>query len=151
MRDKICFLHPFDARKCKVIFAICSRGRLLVGTRSSATSISTPSHVMFMSIYRPDSRLAPSQWETSLQSNAVSHWLGANLESALCPCSASCVNQGLVNVWSPCVVNRPRLSSKDGAHSLQTTGHSLFKLRQIINGRHFCKLYLNGGVWGVSL
>ena len=32
---------------------------------------------------RADSRLAPSQWKTSLQSNAVSHWLGANLESAL--------------------------------------------------------------------
>ena len=32
--------------------------------------------------YRADSRFAPSQWETSLQSNAVSHWLGANLESA---------------------------------------------------------------------
>ena len=31
---------------------------------------------------RADSRLAPSQWETSLQSNVVSHWLGANLESA---------------------------------------------------------------------
>ena len=30
-----------------------------------------------------DARLAPSQWETSLQSNAVSHWLGANLDSAL--------------------------------------------------------------------
>ena len=29
---------------------------------------------------RADSRLAPSQWETALQSNAVSHWLGANLE-----------------------------------------------------------------------
>ena len=29
------------------------------------------------------SRLVPSQWETSLQSNAISHWLGANLESAL--------------------------------------------------------------------
>ena len=27
--------------------------------------------------------LAPSQWERSLQSNAVSHWLGANLESVL--------------------------------------------------------------------
>ena len=26
---------------------------------------------------------APSQWETALQSNAVSQWLGANLESAL--------------------------------------------------------------------
>ena len=30
-----------------------------------------------------DSMLAPSQWDTSLQSNAVSHWLGANLEPAL--------------------------------------------------------------------
>ena len=30
-----------------------------------------------------DFRFAPSQWETSLQSNAVSHLLGANLESAL--------------------------------------------------------------------
>ena len=34
---------------------------------------------------RADSRLAPSQWEMPLQSNAISHWLpGANLESALC-------------------------------------------------------------------
>ena len=32
---------------------------------------------------RADSRLAPIQWETSLQSNAVSHWLGANLESTM--------------------------------------------------------------------
>ena len=29
-----------------------------------------------------DSRFASTQWETSLQINAVSHWLGANLESA---------------------------------------------------------------------
>ena len=32
---------------------------------------------------RADSRLTPSQWDTSLQSKAVSHWLGANLESAM--------------------------------------------------------------------
>ena len=32
---------------------------------------------------RADPRLAPSQWETSLLRNAVSHWLGANLESTL--------------------------------------------------------------------
>ena len=33
---------------------------------------------------RANSRFAPSQWETSLQSNAVTHWLGAeDLESAL--------------------------------------------------------------------
>ena len=30
-----------------------------------------------------DPRFAPSQWETSLERNTVSHWLGANLESAL--------------------------------------------------------------------
>ena len=41
----------------------------------------SPSSTQF--IIRVDSRLATSQWETSLQSNAVSHWLGANLESAL--------------------------------------------------------------------
>ena len=34
-------------------------------------------------INRADSWLAPSQWEMMLQSNAVSHWLGANLESDL--------------------------------------------------------------------
>ena len=37
--------------------------------------------------FRANSRLAPSQWEMSLQSNAVcndvSHWLGANLELSL--------------------------------------------------------------------
>ena len=32
---------------------------------------------------RNDSRFSPSQWETSLQSNAVSHWLGANIKSGL--------------------------------------------------------------------
>ena len=29
--------------------------------------------------HRADSRFAPSQWETSLQNNAVSHWLGVNV------------------------------------------------------------------------
>ena len=32
---------------------------------------------------KTDSRFAPSQWETALLCNDVSHWLGANLESAL--------------------------------------------------------------------
>ena len=33
--------------------------------------------------FRADSSFVPSQWETSLQSNAISNWLGANLKSAL--------------------------------------------------------------------
>ena len=36
--------------------------------------------------YRADSRFAPSQWETALLSNCVSHWLGTSLESALQYC-----------------------------------------------------------------
>ena len=35
------------------------------------------------SVYRADCRFAPSQWETALLCNDVSHWLGARLESAL--------------------------------------------------------------------
>ena len=41
-------------------------------------------------INKVNSRFTPSQWETSLQSNAVSHWLGANLESALIKHVAKC-------------------------------------------------------------
>ena len=33
--------------------------------------------------YRADSRFVPSQWETALLCNDVSHWLGTSLESAL--------------------------------------------------------------------
>ena len=33
--------------------------------------------------YRAYSRFAPSQWETALLCNTVSHWLGASLESGL--------------------------------------------------------------------
>ena len=42
--------------------------------------------------HRAYSRFAPSQWETSLQSNAISHWLGANLESAL---KTVCISDGI--------------------------------------------------------
>ena len=36
---------------------------------------------------KADFMFAPSQWETPLQNNAVSHWLGANIESALKSCA----------------------------------------------------------------
>ena len=45
-------------------------------------------------VCKADSRLAPSQWETSLQSNGISHWLGANLESAVWV-----VAYGGIDVW----------------------------------------------------
>ena len=39
-----------------------------------------PAH---QSVIKAGSRFVPNQWETSLLCNDVSHWLGANLESAL--------------------------------------------------------------------
>ena len=42
----------------------------------------TRTHLPY-NVHRADSRLALSQWETLLQSNAVSHWLGTKLEAAL--------------------------------------------------------------------
>ena len=43
--------------------------------------------IMILLICSPkaESRSEPSQWETLLQSNTISHWLGTNLESALNP------------------------------------------------------------------
>ena len=41
-------------------------------------------------VYRADSRFAPSQWETALLCNDVSNWLGASLESALCIYKIQC-------------------------------------------------------------
>ena len=64
-------------------------------------------------LIRADSRFAPSQCETLLQSNAVSHWLGANLESALTDCSTS---QELYTQFAPCC-----LSLWLGAHQVSFT------------------------------
>ena len=41
-----------------------------------------PFSTILRAFHRADSRLMPGQWETALQSNAVSHWLGTNLESS---------------------------------------------------------------------
>ena len=50
-----------------------------------------------VTLYRADSRFASSQWEMSLQSNSVSHWLGANLESALLYLEQFCCRNSINN------------------------------------------------------
>ena len=61
---------------------------------------------------RADSRFASSQWETALQSNAVSHWLDAILEAAL-GYGAGSWNPSLwkTGTCTPCMVN---IMSVDG-------------------------------------
>ena len=62
-----------------------------------------PSEATTEYVFRADSRLASSQWETALLCNDVSHWLGASLESALCVacmmlmCHSSCFLSQLSN------------------------------------------------------
>ena len=48
--------------------------------------------------FRTGSRFASNQLETSLQSNDVSHWLGANLESAQKLCKAPFLDPRSMNV-----------------------------------------------------
>ena len=57
-------------------------------------------------LYRAASRLAPSQWETSLHRNGFSHWLGANLQSALIYCQ-------YYTCWCPGDLRRQGISRHD--------------------------------------
>ena len=65
--------------------------------------------------FRADSRLGPSQWEMSLQSNTVSHWLGANLESALLSCQTIWTKVFDLEIQSTLPVNTLRLR-QNGCH-----------------------------------
>ena len=68
-------------------------------TRKHQAVTCNPHHIMPHHA-RADSRFAPSQWETSLQSNAVSHWLGTNLESALHALSSVNPDPGKISWWA---------------------------------------------------
>ena len=48
-----------------------------------ALYVITNVNLVYETDFRADSRLAPSQWETALLCNDISHWLGASLGSAL--------------------------------------------------------------------
>ena len=52
-------------------------------------------HILYL-MPRANSRFAPSQWETALLCNNVSHWLGASLKSAL---DAMCYHYSSLNEY----------------------------------------------------
>ena len=56
-----------------------------------------------VNLSRADSRLATSQWEMPLQSNRVSHWLVANLESALWSV-ISALSGGMLLIWHQAIL-----------------------------------------------
>ena len=69
--------HPISVRQLPTIILT-----ITIMSNQSLRNIGI-NHIKAIKHYRADSRLAPSQWETALQCNAVSHWPGANLDSAL--------------------------------------------------------------------
>ena len=82
-----CTLSPgirdYDTNSIAHTHANCQHSNVL---KLSICAQSVVWHAKFISVrmqYRAESRFALSQWEVSLQSNAVSHRLGANIESAL--------------------------------------------------------------------
>ena len=94
-------------------------------------------HVRFpkqSTLFSADSRLAPSQWETSLQSNAVSHWLGANLESALLLSPVESPHITMSNF--PCIVHKRFINR---SKRLKEIGWNK-KLQKLYNN-HNAKIY----------
>ena len=67
--------------------------------------------------HRADSRFASSQWETSSQSNAVSYWLGANLEWALRYLYIESVPRALPSVLPVHTASHTQSSRKLGSKS----------------------------------
>ena len=71
--------HDVTIELVHIAMQLLQRDGLYVTKYSYVPIHNTPSGIKLMD----DSRPVPSQWETSLQSNAVFHWLGTNLDSAL--------------------------------------------------------------------
>ena len=60
-----------------------AQGRSFCLSFSMLTHMHCIMHTPKIVIFRADSRFAPSQWETALFCNDISHWLGSSGESAL--------------------------------------------------------------------
>ena len=71
-----------------------------------------------------DSRFAPSQWETALLRNDVSHWLGARLESAM-EFMVKCLNVYIFHQWA--VLPLAGMGTENGMYSYEIHVYTGFK------------------------
>ena len=74
---------------------------------------------------RAYSRFAPSQWETSLQSNAISDWLDTNLESAL-PQQWE-LGDVTTLIMANCIIASYNIVSSSGNHLFQIQHQAITK------------------------
>ena len=74
--------HSLGAHKQWSLAIVDSKNLFIYYTHYSKY-LTRSDKITLLSEFRADSRIVPSQWEMALLCNNVSHWLGANLESAL--------------------------------------------------------------------
>ena len=78
---------------------------------------------MLMHTARAHCRFAPSQWETALLCNDVSHWLGASLESALTASRLDAIKESeMCNHIRSDVLPQAMWSPRVAGHSLTSSG-----------------------------
>ena len=75
---------PWEERECQELHGIpLVRGHVTADERSGRGAVFVITDGKLHYIHRADSRFAPSQWETALLCNDISHWLSASLALAL--------------------------------------------------------------------
>ena len=82
-KDEANFIFVTSVHKGLQPQLACYKDHLINWGKKSKTDYCRESSRLWFSLLWADSRFVPSQWEMALLCNDVSHWLGANLESAL--------------------------------------------------------------------
>ena len=79
------FIHENASQKivCEMVAFPSGLTQLISALSWAAGRRKTTQETSPVAYFSADSRFAANQWETALLCNDVSHWLGANLESAL--------------------------------------------------------------------
>ena len=70
----------FHSQNCIWRYHLLNGIHFVQGEIRYRTNVTDSRAVTCAHTYRVDSRFVPSQWETSLRSKAISHWLGVKLE-----------------------------------------------------------------------
>ena len=122
-RTTFCMCHFQIALPLKYFRCISIKISLNFGHHLMQWWTSSVTHIYVRAI----SRLAPSQWETSLQSVAVSHWLGTNLESTLY--ASPCLNIH----WCILSLLSTGTASINEAHFIDA-----YRLHQVLMGSVIC-------------
>ena len=92
----------------------------------STGTLTTWTSQNFSTTTRADSRLVPSQWEMSLRSNVISHWMGAILADSRLASSQweTSVKRNTISHWLGAILADSRLAPSQWKTLVQSNGVS---------------------------